>query len=243
MTRRYMLGAYWGSRKEDAKTSAKRLRSFLGDLADCDPALATWFERGGSLAKALKSSIPHADEDLVGLLERHQNRRDVGGNAIDELGFQLGLWNGSGGLKGVGLSITCGLYWHGTGSGSQASNYVVLDLPTDLGQLARFEHMIAVLKATVLAWEPNWAGVWSKNSARAMHLNTNKPFVDWMLYVPCRVHNLVEPSVAIDLPGRGSLVVVQPDPTTGDDSAELARIHKVEESLCFSREPKARRLV
>lgn len=108
---------------------------------------------------------------------------------------------------------------------------MILDLPSELGQLSRPDRMINVLKAAALAWEPEWAGVMLKDSIQLRRFNTRVPFVDWMLYVPGAVRNLAQPSTSIELPGLSTLVVVQPNPTSGSDATELMHIRSVEDLI------------
>src|SRR3989442_863361 len=100
MTSRYMLGAYWPARQESIEECGNRLGRFLTELAMCDPVFAIWCERGRSRKEASERHVAVEDRhDLLDLLDRGRNRRDVGRDVIDELGFNVGLWNGAPGDK------------------------------------------------------------------------------------------------------------------------------------------------
>jgi len=231
MTRRYMLGAYWAARKESVEQCADRLHVFLADLATCDPALATWYERGRSRKEALEKRADVGDQNyLLSLLDRGRNRRDIGRTVIEELGFGGGLWNGGKEGKEAGLSVKCGLYWASPKSNASMSNCVILDLPEDLGELNQTGRMARVLVAAARAWEPDWAGVMSKNAMSERAFNAKVPFVDWMVFVPRKISGAPSPSSVVELRGLGSLVIVQPVAPSGDPE-ELPRIHQAEKAI------------
>jgi hypothetical protein len=131
---------------------------------------------------------------------------------IEELGFRVTLWNGGSGKKTAGLSIKCGLYWTSPTANAGMSNCVTLDLPEDLGDLKQVDRMSAMLAAIARAWEPDWAGV------------------DWLVYVPRRIDRVLPPSSAIQLE-NGSLIVVQPDPPTVNNTEDQENIRRIESIL------------
>jgi hypothetical protein len=162
-------------------------------------------------------------------LERGRNRRDIGREVIDELGFNVGLWSGPAADREVGLSIQCGLYWKSTNPGVSLSNNVVLTLPKRLEDLGSAENMAKVLSVVATAWEPAWAGVMSRDAMNARDFDADRPFVDWMTYVPSRISEVPAPSSVQQLPGHGSIVVVQATPPSGSEPHELARIRQIDE--------------
>jgi hypothetical protein len=227
-----MLGAYWGARKESADRCAERLRAFFADLAVCDPALATWYERGSSRKQASEKRAKVGDLGyLMRLLDRGRSRRDVGGTLIEELGFGIGLWNGGEEGKVAGLSINCGLYWKSANPNVYLGNCVTLDFPEELGELVRTEHMARVLAVVARAWEPDWAGVMSKDAMRVRTFNPKIPFVDWMVFVPRWIESITPPSSIVRLQGLGSVLVAQTMPPSGNDPEELRRIRGIEKVL------------
>jgi hypothetical protein len=225
----YLIGAYWGSRQESIGHCSERLRRFLKALGTYDDRLATWYERG----RARPSPEDYVDPDdlarLTSLLDKGRNRRDVGGQAIDELGFHIGLWNG---FKDYGdqaeLSVTCGLYWTSDRKSASLGNAVVLDLPESLGDLADSRRMAELLSALAQAWEPAWAGVMSTQAMSDRGFDGNEPFVDWMVFVPWEVDAAALP-VGQVLSGRGGTVLIaQLDPPDRKDAKESVGRRQVE---------------
>lgn len=225
------VAGYWSARKESIERCADRLCRFLADLATCDPALATWREKGRSRKQAMRIHVDMGDHNYVlSLLDRGRNRRDVGHAVIEELGFHVGLWNGGNKKSAAGLSITCGLYWTSPNAESSMTNFVVLDLPEDLGDLKQADRMSRVLAAVARAWEPEWAGVMSRDAMSARTFSAKAPFVDWMVFVPRRVSGVFPPSSLVQLE-NGSLIVVQPDPLAANNAETQESIRRVNDTL------------
>src|SRR5579862_4397262 len=217
----YILGAYWPARRESITQCCDRLADFMSELAQCDPALEIWHELVESPKQRPGRRVDIKDRPiLMKLLEEGRNRRDIGGEVIEELGFHFGLWNGADDDKAAGLSITCGLYWKSPTPNVSLSNCVVLDLPRNLGELSRAENMSKVLSVTAGAWQPAWAGVMSWDAMNARNFSGKHTFVDWMTYVPVSIGEVPAPSSVQQLPGGGSIVAVQPTPPSGGDPRE-----------------------
>ena len=229
MSSRYIVGAYWPSRQESLDECSDRLGIFLRQLEGCDPIFGSWRERGRSRREALEQRIDANDQArLHELLERGRNRRDVGREIIDELGFNVGMWSASGD-RDVGLSIQCGLYWKSENQNTSLCNSVTLTLPKTLGGLGRAEKMAEILSIVAAAWEPAWAGVMSRDAMNTRDFDARRPFVDWMTYIPSRISEVPAPSTVQQLPGQGSIVVVQPMPPSGGEPQELARIWQIDQ--------------
>ena len=228
MDTRYILGAYWGPRRESVDDCARRLSRFMHDLCDCDPALATWFAKGYSRQKALKSVVDAKDPEVArSLLDRGRNRRDTDGGAIEALGFGVSFWNGAEKNKVAGLSVNCGLF--AQPSRGYLGNSVVLSLPMDLGELFWAERMAHVVAATALAWEPDWAGVMSEHAMDTRPFSGREPFLDWLLYVPKKIAVPESLASVLQVKELGSIVLTRlTAPTTGEsDAAHLERIGAV----------------
>jgi hypothetical protein len=227
-----MVGAYWGPRQEKIEKCVDRLSMFLTELKKCDPSLAIWHERGRSRKEALAKNVEIEDvNDLIRLLEKGRSKRDVGASVIQELGFRVGLWNNFSETCDIGLNITCGLYWDSPNQTASLSNYVILELPEDLGAFEQAQYTSCVLTAVAKAWEPAWAGVMSRQAMSARGFNAKHPFVDWMVYVPWTVDKVQPPSSSIKLDGLGSIVLVQPIPPSGEESEEIQRTRRIVEML------------
>ena len=225
MNTRYMLGAYWGPRQETVTDCAGRLSRFMRDLRDCDPALATWFALGRSRQQALQTRVNAEDYEVAReLLERGRNRRDTDNGVIEDLGFRVSLWNGGEDDKEAGLSIKCGLFTRP--SRGYLGHSVVLNLPTNLGELSRAELMSRVVAAAARAWEPDWAGVMSRQAMDTRPFSGRMPFLDWLLYVPKEVPAPEPPASVEQLEGLGFILQTRPMAPAADevDVAYLERI-------------------
>jgi hypothetical protein len=167
----------------------------------------------------------------MNLLNRGRNRRDVGQEAVDELGFNVALWNGVRGDGEVSLSVTCGLYWKSRNPSVGLSNNIVVTIPRELLEFEQTEITAHLLTIVVESWAPAWAGVMSLEAMNARKFDPELPFVDWMTYVPSRLIEVPPPASILQLKDFGSIVVVQPAPPSTDNPEELIRIKRIEELL------------
>ncbi|QDV91613.1 hypothetical protein RAS2_27170 [Phycisphaerae bacterium RAS2] len=153
------LGAFWRPRRESIEQCADRMQAFMEELVQCDEVFASWYQKGWSRKDALRRKVDVHDRGaLLTLLNKGRNRRDYGGEVIEDLGFSVGLWNGGPEERTAGLMIRCGLYSKVFGLGA---NSVVLGFPEELGALADASKTSRVLAITARCWEPDWAGVFS----------------------------------------------------------------------------------
>lgn len=227
VSEKYVLGAYWGPRQEPVERCAERLSEFLRSLHEQHSALERWYLRAPTLKKSLQRPLGNFEiQTLTDLLMKGQNRENANRTVSDDLGFQLGLWNGEQGAMQASLSVLCGLCWASRTPSVSLSNCVVLDLPKELGDLAEANRMIQLLAATARAWNPDWAGVMSEASMLTRGFDAEEPFVDWMIYVPRRIEKVAEPSFLLQLE-VGSIIIVQPDPPSATDLQSLAHIERV----------------
>ena len=204
----------------------------------CDTAFAKWYERGMTRRKAKQIEIDFRKKDcLIELLQRGENRRDSDKEAVADLGFIVGLWNGEKSSKTVGLSVTCGLYSTAVGLGG---NCILLNLPEDLGELKHCDRMEKVLTTVAKCWEPDWAGVFSLEAMDTREFNPAVPFVDWMIYISdkmCKNPVIPEVSAIHRTDGIGSLIVLQCEPTLPDNLNHAQKAKEVELALklkCFT---------
>lgn len=224
---RFMLGAYWGARRENLEECAEKANRFFDGLVQIDPLLAHWYERGRSRGDALQRRVDPLDtEKLRFLLLKGRNRRDVDREVIEDLGFRIGLWNGADAEDDrASVDIHCGSYTPLVG------NEVVINLPHRSQGHQWVTKASALLALVADVWRPDWAGIMSDKAMRARDFDGDHPFVDWMVYVPRLVESVPPPSSIEAVNGLGSIIVVQPEPTTGNDSEELSRVRQVERLL------------
>jgi hypothetical protein len=224
MDQSLILGAYWSAREETINECAQRLQTFLAKISTIDESLCEWYERGRSREEALSRQIEIENHDaLVRLLDKGRNRRDIGNEVIEKLGFRIGVWNGH--FKDndeASLSILCGSYSKAT------LNSLVLALPKAFKSKEFFEQVRETIACASLIWEPDWAGVMTNSAMRARNFSARRPFVDWMVFVPRSIKSVAPPATVTPLAKGGCLIVTQSQPPLSDDADAQARIHAIE---------------
>jgi hypothetical protein len=223
----FMLGAYWDARPDSLEKCTEDAGRFFAHLAEADPLLGRWFEPGRSRKDALKREVNTSDtQRLRNLLLKGRNRADVGRRVFEDLGFSIDLWNGAGEEEEkASVSTRCGCY------SERVSNNVLIEFPCKPESARWIENASILLAAVAEIWRPRWAGIMSKKAIRERQYDADYPFVDWMVYVPRSVPAMPPPSRVEVLKDLGSIVVVQPDPPTGDSPEELSLIRRVESLL------------
>lgn len=224
---KFMLGAYWDARADNLEKCTEDAVRFFAGLAEIDPLLARWYELGRSRKDALERKVDVLDaQKLQELLLAGRNRRDIGREVINELGFNLWFWNGANKEEAeASVTIHCGAYSERTG------NNVIVNLPYQSESSEWVGKASSLLALTAEVWKPNWAGIMSKKAMRERDFDGDNPFVDWMVYVPRKIASVPLPGRVEELNRLGSVVVVQPDPPVGEGHEELARIRHVERLL------------
>jgi hypothetical protein len=196
-------------------------------LAQIDPFLTNWLEVGRSRKDDLKKKVDVADtQRLRDLLLKGRNRRDIGRQVIEELGFSLSLWSrASDEVAAASIRIHCGCYSELVG------NNVLIDLPCNSARPKWVENASALLALVAEIWRPKWAGIMSKRAIKERDYDAGYPFVDWMVYVPRSVQPMPFPSRVEVLKDLGSIVIVRPNPPVDDNAEELSLIRRVERLL------------
>lgn len=230
----YFLGAYWGSRKEPVEQCTERVLKCFGDLAKCDETFSRWFRTGRSRSEALERKVDFTDEKIKELLLRGRNRRDIGHEIIEELGFSITLWNGAEDTQAIGLRIHCGA------SSSYVGNSFLIDLPSQAparDRVVRLELLLCAMRAIVESFEPDWATVMPASLVRTTESLMQKPAVGWLFYAAR--HLLPSPDIAalrrVDVPGHGSIFVITGEPLnpTRPEHVELRNAFQTEIDRCF----------
>ena len=174
----YIAAAYWGPRRESVVDCACRASKFFASIYDTSEYLRGWRQQGKRLSVALETISVGVStiEELVDLLMKGRNRKDVGGEAIDDLGYRISVWNGGDAKTASSLMIKCGLYSTVEG----LSNAVVLKLPSRFDAQSNNQiRQLAVSFAS--AWDPDWVSI-ASHSARDEHGGLG-PFLDRALYL------------------------------------------------------------
>lgn len=221
------IGAYWGQRKESVEECAGRLTACLKGLETTSSAFEGWFRRGKSKQAALQQPVDPSDQSgIVGLLESGRNKQDTDRSVIENLGFSVGLWNGTGGDRSASMSVACGIY----SQNPNLQNSVVLDFPKQLGELALRKSALSTLITVVEAWEPDWAGIISKASRNTRPFSPGFPFVDWMFYgsgLALATSELPPSASTIKVSDLGSIVVAQNDPVDATNQEHVENVHAI----------------
>ncbi|MGV9210899.1 Imm52 family immunity protein [Micromonospora sp. RB23] len=218
----FYVGAYWGPRTESAAECADRLASCLGQIGAVHPALATWFRKGKSKSAASGKPVATNGEALKELLIGGRNRTDVGGDVIDELGFNVALWNKN--AVPISFSTTCGA----SPAMTSIMNYFTLELPAPSDASAElYDPAVAraVFWAVVESWNPRWA-TFASYSMRATQAGTpGRPVGGWMTYISgVASTSAVENSeVSVERFSNGAVLTAGADPLHVSD-AQLAAV-------------------
>lgn len=150
------LGAYWGIRRETRTECALRISTALTAMTKHHSALGSWYRKGRTKSAAIKNQLDVSAESLGEILKT--NRRDADGSEISELGFSIGLWNGSDVLP-VSFSATCGACT------KYVKNSVMLELPADINvgaeESLRPQQVRELLADIIAAFDPDTAVVTS----------------------------------------------------------------------------------
>jgi Immunity protein 52 len=228
VSERFVLGADWGARRESIEECANRLEAFFAEIVAHHDLLSLWYQKASDPKRSLEHLVDGNNRQmLIKILMKGQNRENVHGAVSEDLGFQVGFWNGQKGDDQASLTIRCGLYWKPSSRNISLGNCVVMDLPKSLLALSETERMVELLATTVRAWTPDWAGIMSESSMVARRFDAEKPFVDWMVYVPRRIRSVIEPASIWELQ-EGSIIVVQHTPPQSNELRSLALIERIE---------------
>lgn len=224
----FYLGAYWGPRREPAEACARRLADCIARLGACSEQLRSWYEKADRKADAKRRLIEPDPEAVGELMLAGVNRRDADLSVIEELGFSAGLWNGDFETS-VGLSVDCGKW----ASAQGLMNAFSLDLPPPPprpgAQLYELDTALAIMRAVVEAWEPDWATLTSHRLADALDAGPRRPIVGWITFLAERRNVPDHLSVAArDLvPGRGTLLVA----AERADDLEVSKLREIADAL------------
>jgi hypothetical protein len=225
------VGAYWGPWRESVDECGDRLMVCLNRLAQSSEVFANWYETGRSRKDALKRPISLQDKaHMLRLLDRGVHRRDTDKSVIEDLGFGIGIWNGAADERAASLSVHCGCY----STTPRMGNTCVLNLPKVLGDLEKKERLVEVLRALVIAWEPDWGGVISRRSREARNLPVGSVYVDWILYLNrTNVDRSRLPASASveSINSLGTIITTQDCPIDPTNAADLNNVNAVAAAL------------
>ena len=112
-----------------------------------------FLRKGQSKEQALKHPFAASPEAIEMELRKGQNKRDIGGAVIEELGFSLSLWSGH--KEAYSLSLLVGAF------SPRISNNILLKLPSSGPHsfLARESEVRAAFKSLVELLSPREAAI------------------------------------------------------------------------------------
>lgn len=201
----YLAAAYWAPRKESVEECASRAVKFLTALSQMSDYFHGWRSLSRSRSEAIRAiPIDLSTRALTELFLKGRNRRDIGDDVIDELGFRISVWNGKGDSEVSSLTMKCGLYSTFAG----LYNAIVLKIPPQF-DLSSIEKNTQLIIALWQAWDPDWAIVASQSKVNQQ--DDLGQFLDKALYVRSSVdmpHNLLDTDRSEKL-GEGLLFLSQ----------------------------------
>lgn len=150
---------------------------------------------------------------------------------MEELGFNLGIWNG-GGDDSVSLLATCGLYAEGMRNACR----LTLPYTGSAGErILRVPILTQLMECMVNAWDPDDGVIGSR------HYDDLRPDyvyasirVGWLIYISHRlgtVPPLLAPTTIMRVGDKGSLITVTPERFTASNPAHVEAADRVAAAL------------
>ncbi|HYO55341.1 immunity 52 family protein [Archangium sp.] len=217
----YYTAVYWGCRVESAEECARRAETFFRLLSRCAPDYSCWFEQADSRKKALQLRFEPTAEMFVRFFKRR-------GYRLGKIGFTFGAWTGhEEDERGGVVSFICG------DDAMAAPNNCILYLPKEEPGTERVlttSVLREVIRAMVLAWEPDDGGVFSDAYQELRNEPVGPPRTGWLMYFSRRrgeVPPLPEPVRTEPVEDKGTLVILTPERFNGHDPAHVALADQV----------------
>jgi hypothetical protein len=225
MKETYYTGVYWGARRESAEQCARRAETFFRLLTRCDPIFVRWFEQANSLKKALQLQFEPTYETF---LRFFRSKKYQDGPA----GFSFSAWTGhEGDGHGGMVMLSCGSAFEAP------PNNCLLYLPSaglEEGRVLTSSVLTEVMRALVVAWEPDDGGVFSRSYQDLRDEPVEQPNTGWLMYLSRRrgeVPPLPAPVLVEQVEDKGTLVILTPERFTVDNPAHLSLADQVRASL------------
>ncbi len=210
---------------ESAEACARRAETFFHLLSRCDPDFTRWFEQADSRKKALQLQFEPTYETFLRFFKRR-------GYRMGKVGFIFGAWTGHPDKQRGGMvRFKCGLETVGV------SNSCLLELPEEAPGTERVltvRVLTEVVRAMVVAWEPDHGGIFSEAYQQAREEPVGQPYTGWLMYLSHRrgqVPPLPEPVRVEPVEDKGSLLVLTPERFNGHEPEFVALADRVRASL------------
>ena len=202
MQERYYLSVLWSGRRESTEESARRAETFFQFVSRYDPAFSRWFEKAETLEEALQLEFQPSYDTLVHLFQEKY--------LFDEDGVNFGAWTGQPeDGRGSMLRLRCG------SSAEMVPNSCFLALPDtgpEASRVLALPMLSAVLRALVLAWEPDFGLVTPDDLRGRLRQEEDwRQPLGWLTYLSARrgtVPPLPPPVRVESLEDKGTLVIL-----------------------------------
>ena len=145
------VAVFWGPRRATVEECARLVVTNLGSLEEIAPGRLTW-QKYDPLRTTVNT---HSLESIQRLLERGQNRLDVGKEVIPDLGFHLELRSGTAATLAE-YRVNCGLYSNVGG----LRNNCILNLSRELALELGEGFFLNALKGMIETWSPDGGGAY-----------------------------------------------------------------------------------
>jgi len=231
MSRGFYLGAYWKNRPESPEACTQHLVAFLQQLRTYDPIFSRWFQKGRSLAEALKKEVALTEESLLPIVRKGVNRRDFDHQPIPELGFAIYLWAPVSGEDAIRLDVDCGCY------GAYTGNNCILDFPTEpavASRLLQVDRLIELFRLVIASWDPEWGTVVSPALQDAVPVPVRQMWPGWLTYLSSRKGRLTTvspPARIVPIDGHGQLIVAMDELPSPENPTHVEQLVRVREAL------------
>jgi len=210
---------------ESAEQCARRAETFFHLLSRCDPDFTRWFEKADSRKKALQLQFEPTQETFLRFFKKR-------GYRLGKVGFSFGSWTGHLEDKRGGMvRFTCGSEAVG------GANNCLFELPEEVPGTERVltvPVLTEVVRAMVVAWEPDYGGVFSDAYQQARNQPVGHPYTGWLMYLSHRrgrVPPLPEPVRVEPIEDKGSLLILTPERFNGHEPRDAALADDVRASL------------
>lgn len=226
MSETYYAGAYWSCRKDSAEECARRAESFFHLLSRRDSIYAQWFEQADSRKKALQLPFEPTYDTFMRFFGRRTYREGKDG-------FSFSAWTGhkEDGHGGM-VMLRCG------SAAEFVSNSCLLYLPHSgpaVERVLTVPVLKEVIRALVLAWEPEWAVVTSHEFRDTLSEDGRVgTFVGWMTYFSHdrgELPSLPEPVRVEPVEDKGSLLLLTSGRLTASNPEHLSQGRRVQAVL------------
>jgi hypothetical protein len=215
----FYLLATWTPRAESPEDCAGRLSSCLSTLKASPGPFKDWFPKASSKKQATRHPLTLGADTLADVVRSGSHRRDDNKEPISELGYSVGLWNGSRD-EPVSISLTCG----SRSADPSLANTFLMSLPATNDGASFFcdrTQAKALILAVASAWDAEAATITSDALRRQLPTSDHVPQIGWMTYLSERKAQALRSHEAVERVPGGALITVSD--RCHDASADMVR--------------------